>query len=136
MSEWTKLGDKMVFGSIPKKGPRFNLSTIRFVGKPEGVSNVILTYFDYFCRMGGQCKVGGSRGTRGGLTPPPPVNRVLISSIRSFAFQIALDRLLIPRVFHKTINYWRPFVYYGRLGSAGVRHFGHRCGISDTQSHS
>ena len=38
-----------------------------------GVSNVFLTYFDYF--FGGQYKLGGLRGTRGGLNTP--TNRVL-----------------------------------------------------------
>ena len=35
-----------------------------------GVSNVFLTYFDYF--FGGQYKLGGLRGTRWGLNPPTP----------------------------------------------------------------
>ena len=42
----------------------------RFVGKPEGVSNVFLTYFDYF--FGGSIQTWGLRGTRGGIEPPAP----------------------------------------------------------------
>jgi hypothetical protein len=38
------------------------------VGKPEGISNVFLTYFDYF--FGGQYKLGRFRGTREELNPP------------------------------------------------------------------
>ena len=45
-------------------------SSIRFVGKPEGVSNVFLTYFDYF--SGGQYKFRGWETPEGVLTPPPP----------------------------------------------------------------
>ena len=36
----------------------------------RGVSNVFLTDFDYL--FGGQYKLGGLRGTRGGLNPPTP----------------------------------------------------------------
>ena len=39
----------------------------------EGVSNEILSYFDYL--FGGQYKLGGLGGTRGGLNPQPPTNR-------------------------------------------------------------
>ena len=35
----------------------------------RGVSNVFLTYFDYFC--GGQYKLGGREAPEWGLTPPP-----------------------------------------------------------------
>ena len=45
------------------------------MGKPEGVSNVFLTYFDYF--FGGQYKLG-LRCIRGGLNPQPPTNRALL----------------------------------------------------------
>ena len=38
----------------------------------QGVSNVFFTYFDCFLGGGGQYKLGGSRGTRGGVKPPPP----------------------------------------------------------------
>ena len=41
-----------------------SVNSTLFVGKPEGVSNVFLTCFDYF--FGGQYKFGGLRGTRGG----------------------------------------------------------------------
>ena len=34
----------------------------------RGVSNVFVTYFDYF--YGGHYKLGGLRGTRGGVKPP------------------------------------------------------------------
>ena len=41
------------------------LTSTRFVGKPEGVSNVFLTYFDYF--LGGvNTNLGVERHQRGG----------------------------------------------------------------------
>ena len=39
------------------------MCSTRFVGKPEGFSNVFLTYLDNF--FGGQYKLWGLRGTRG-----------------------------------------------------------------------
>ena len=42
----------------------------RFVGKPEGVSNVFSTYSDYFIGGGGQYKFGGSRHQGGGGLNP------------------------------------------------------------------
>ena len=42
----------------------------RFVGKPEGVSNVFLTNFDYFFE--GSLQNWGLRGTKGGLNPQSP----------------------------------------------------------------
>ena len=47
------------------------LFSTRFGGKPEGVSNVFLTYFDNFSEESIQTWEGGLRGTRGGLTPQP-----------------------------------------------------------------
>ena len=57
-------------------GNRCMRSSTRFVGKPEGGGGsavyfwLILTIFS-----GGQYKLGGSRGTRGGVNPPPPPPR-------------------------------------------------------------
>ena len=39
----------------------------RFVGKPEGVCNVLLTYFDYFSE--GQYKLGEGRRLEGWEAP-------------------------------------------------------------------
>ena len=48
----------------------WSLTVLDLWENQRGVSNVFLTYFDSF--FGGQYKLGGLRGTRGGLTPPPP----------------------------------------------------------------
>ena len=68
------------------------LSSTRFEGKPEGISNVFLTYFDYFSE--GQYKLGGWEAPEGGgLNPQPPTNRALILSqylISNFFIQTKL----------------------------------------------
>ena len=46
------------------------ICSTRFVGKPEGVSNVFLTYFDNF--FGESIQTWGLRGTRGVVNLPPP----------------------------------------------------------------
>ena len=51
--------------------------SFRFVVKPEGVSNVLLT------KPVGSMRTWGLRGTRGGVNPPPPTNRALQMSLTS-----------------------------------------------------
>ena len=46
------------------------------MGKPDGVSNVFFTYFDYF--FGGQYKLGGREVPEGVKTSTPPKNRALV----------------------------------------------------------
>ena len=53
---------------------RMGCST-RFVVKPEGVSNVVLTTFDF---VGGVNEKLGVERHQGGNLPPPPTNRALM----------------------------------------------------------
>ena len=51
----------------------YSLNQYLICGETKGrVSNVFVTYFDYFFWGGGQYKLGGLRGTRGGLNPSTP----------------------------------------------------------------
>ena len=56
----------LIFCTIGSRG-----SCTRFVGKPEGSQQCILSYYDYFFGGRGNTNLGGERHQRG-LTPPPP----------------------------------------------------------------
>ena len=71
-------------------------TSTRFVGKPEGFSNVFFTYFDYF--FGGQYKLGWLRGTRWGFKPPTSrqIKNWFKRNLKTFYFALCRSLATFP----------------------------------------
>ena len=70
----------IMFAHILRNEESSLTASSRFVGNPKGVSNVFLTYFDYFFEVGGQYKLGGLGCTREGGKTLAPTNRARLTA--------------------------------------------------------